>query len=142
MSYEEKGVWVYLVAGVISYGVYLALVLGQATTVPLAETDYAVPLLASIGISIGLSIVGRILLEIVKPSESYRSDDRDRAIDRLGDARGQWALIAAALGALVLALLDAPTFWIANVVYLGFVLSGILAFVAKSVMYRRGLPTW
>ena len=138
MSYEEKGVWVYLVAGVIAYGIYLALVLGQATTVPLAETDYAVPLLASIGISIGLSIVGRIALEIVKPSENYRSDDRDRAIDRLGDARGQWALVAAALGALVLALLDAPTFWIANVVYLGFHLWAVLGSVLRLVAYRRG----
>ena len=31
-------------------------------------------------------------------------------------------------------------FWIANAVYLGFVLSAVVGSVAKVVAYRRGLP--
>ena len=34
------------------------------------------------------------------------------------------------------------TFWIANVIYLGFVLSGIVASIAKLVAYRRGFQSW
>lgn len=136
MSYEEKGVWVYLVSGVLAYGLYLVLLLGQG--VPLAETEYVIPLLVSIGASIGLAIVGRIVLEIAKPSENHRSDARDREIDRFGDHRGQWFLIAGALGALVLALIDAPTFWIANSIYLGFHAWATFGSVLKLVAYRRG----
>jgi hypothetical protein len=33
-------------------------------------------------------------------------------------------------------------FWIANVVYLCFVLSSVLASTAKIIAYRRGLPRW
>ena len=136
MSYEEKGVWVYLVSGAFAYGLYLALLLGQG--VALVDTDYVVPLLVSIGISIGLSIVGRIALEIAKPSDNYRKDERDREIDRFGDHRGQWFLVAGAVGALVLALVDADTFWIANAIYLGFWLWAAVGSVLKLVAYRRG----
>ena len=136
MSYEEKGVWVYLVSGALAYGLYVVLLLGQG--VALVETDYVVPLLVSIGISIGLAIVGRIVLEIAKPSDNYRRDERDREIDRFGDRRGQWFLVAGALGALVLALVDADTFWIANAIYLGFWLWAAVGSVLKLVAYRRG----
>ena len=33
-------------------------------------------------------------------------------------------------------------FWIANVLYLCFVLSVVLGSVTKVVVYRRGLPLW
>ncbi|MGV8884205.1 MAG: hypothetical protein ACOH1T_01275 [Microbacteriaceae bacterium] len=138
MTYEQRGVWVYLVSGIISYGAYLVIVLGQAATAPLAETHYVVPLLSAIGVSIALAVVGRIALEIAKPSDSHRKDDRDRAIDRIGDYRAQWFIIAGALAALVLALLDADTFWIANAVYLSFVLWAVVGSVIKLLAYGRG----
>lgn len=138
MSYEEKGVWVYLVAGLGSYAVYLVIVLGQAARMPLVETAYVVPLLATIGLSMALAIVGRIVLEMVRPSDNYRRDDRDRAIHRLGEYRGQWFLVAGALGALVLALIDSETFWIANIIYLSFHLSALTGSILKLVSYRRG----
>ena len=47
-----------------------------------------------------------------------------------------------ALAAMLMAMFEFDTFWIANVIYLAFVLSAILSFIAKSVFYRRGLPTW
>jgi hypothetical protein len=33
-------------------------------------------------------------------------------------------------------------FWIANVIYLCFVLSAILGGIAKVVVYRRSVPQW
>ena len=47
-----------------------------------------------------------------------------------------------ALGALVLAMIEGDGFWIANTVYLCFVLSAILSSITKLVAYRRGVPTW
>jgi hypothetical protein len=55
---------------------------------------------------------------------------------------GQAFVVIGALGALVLALFDVDGFWIANVIYLCFVLSAILSSIAKIVAYRSGMPRW
>ena len=65
------------------------------------------PMLWVIGGAIVASIVGRILVEIVSPSESTRGDIRDKEIDRLGERVGSSFVVIGALGALVLAMLDA-----------------------------------
>jgi hypothetical protein len=39
-------------------------------------------------------------------------------------------------------MIEADWFWIANLIYLCFVLSGILSWIVKAVAYRRGLPEW
>ncbi len=139
MTYEQKGTAVYLVVVLATYGVYLALVLGQFATTPVTEIDYVGPLLWTIGASIVAAIVLRILVEIVRPSESQREDARDRDIRRTADRLGAWPLIAGALGALVLAMLQAPHFWIANAIYLGFALQAVVTSVIALSLYRRGI---
>ena len=143
MSYEEKGTWVYLVIAVVGYTVYLALVLPQLLGgVPVGDVDYVPVMLWTIGGAIVASIIARIVIEIIVPSESYKSDVRDKEIDRLGERVGSVFVVVGALGALVLAFVDADTFWIANVIYVCFVLSAILSSVTKLIVYRRGMPTW
>ena len=39
-------------------------------------------------------------------------------------------------------MLEVDWFWIANALYLGFVLSALLGSVTKIGLYRRGLPPW
>jgi hypothetical protein len=41
-----------------------------------------------------------------------------------------------------MAVADWSPFWIANVIYLGFVLSAVVGGVAKVVVYRAGVPQW
>lgn len=143
MSYEEKGVWVFLVIAVAGYGVYLGIVLPQLVAgVSVDELEYAPVMLWAIGGAIVAAIVGRILVEIVSPSGSTRGDVRDREIDRLGERVGNSFIVIGGVGALVLALFEAHWFWIANVLYLGFVLAAILASITKIVAYRKGVPTW
>lgn len=143
MSYEEKGTWVYLAVSIAGYGVYLSLVLPQlASGVAVESVDYVAPMLWTIGGAIVAAIVGRILVEIVFPSESTKGDVRDREIDRLGTRVGGSFVVIGALGALVLSMLEADWFWIANVVYLCFVLSALLESITRLVAYRRGVPTW
>ena len=140
MTYEEKGTWVYLV---VSLGVYLAYViyiLGQG--VPLPETNWVWPLVISVGAAIVAAIVLRIVVEIITPSDNYRSDVRDKSISRQGDAAGNAFVIAGALGALVLALFAADWFWIANVIYLGFVLSALLSSIVRIALYRGAMQPW
>ena len=143
MSYEEKGTWVYLVIAVVGYTVYLSLLLPQLIGgVPVADVDYVPIMLWTIGGAIVVTIVLRILVEIVFPSESTKGDVRDKEIDRLGERVGNSFVVIGALGALVLAMLEADWFWIANVIYLCFVLSALLESITRLVAYRRGVPTW
>ncbi|HEU4756372.1 MAG TPA: hypothetical protein VFS72_06905 [Agromyces sp.] len=143
MSYEEKGTWVYLAVSVAGSGVYLSLLLPQlASGVAVEDVDYVAPMLWTIGGAIVAAIVGRILVEIVFPSESTKGDVRDREIDRLGTRVGGSFVVIGALGALVLSMLEVDWFWIANVVYLCFVLSALLESITRLVAYRRGVPTW
>lgn len=139
MTYEEKGVWVYIVVVLGTYGTYAGIVLSQLGSTPITEIEYGAPLLWSIGASIAAAIVLRILVEIVAPSEKQRADSRDKEIERLGEYLGMGGLIAGALGGLLLALVQAEYFWIANAIYLGFVLSAVISSVAKIVLYRRGI---
>ncbi|WP_454042122.1 hypothetical protein [Cellulosimicrobium sp. Marseille-Q8652] len=138
MSYEEKGTWVYLVVSVVVYAAYVGVILSRADGGPVADVAYVAPLLWSIGAAIVAGIVVRIVVEIVRPSESYRSDERDRELARLGVTVGWWGVVGGSLAALALALVEADHFWIANAVYLGFVLSAVLSSVTTIVAYRRG----
>ena len=138
MSYEEKGQFVYLAATTIAYTAYVVLVLGQAGTTPLTEVDYQPILLWTIGGAIVGSIVGRMAIEMVRPSDSYREDVRDRDIGRFGEYVAGIVMGIGMIGPFVLALVEAHHFWIANAIYLVFVLQAIVGAVIKLVAYRRG----
>jgi hypothetical protein len=138
MSYEEKGQFVYLAATTIAYTAYVVLVLGQAGTTPLTEVDYQPILLWTIGGAIVGSIIGRMAIEMVRPSDSYREDVRDRDIGRFGEYVAGIVMGIGMIGPFVLALVEAHHFWIANAIYLVFVLQAIVGAVIKLVAYRRG----
>lgn len=74
-----------------------------------------------------------------RPSpDPYLTDDRDREIDRIATVRTFLVLVAGALAALGMALAEWPHFWIANVIYLAFVLQAVSSAIVKLVAYRRG----
>jgi len=96
-------------------------------------------LLWTTGASIAASIVGRVLVETARPSDSRRSDVRDKEIYRFGEYASRWFVVAGAAAALAMAMARWDYFWIANVIYLGFVLWAIAGSVVKLLAYRRGL---
>lgn len=119
------------------YFAYVTIVLGRAA-VPITATSYQAPLLWSIVATVVAVVLVRIFVEVVTPSESHRADNRDREIDHLGIVRTWWFLTAGAIAALLMALAEWPHFWIANVLYLGFVLQAVTGSVVKVIAYRRG----
>lgn len=140
MAIEEKRAWIMLVVAVCGYGVYLGLVLTRSG--PLAEVDYAGTLLWTVGGGIVAGIVLHILAAAFTSRADNRTDQRDREIGRFGDQVGQAFVVLGGVGALLLALVEAAHFWIANALYLGFVLSAVLGSAAKVVAYRRGFQAW
>ncbi|MCU1549757.1 MAG: hypothetical protein JWR36_317 [Glaciihabitans sp.] len=141
MSSEEKTAWIGLVLAIGTYAVYAGIILSQGLATPLADVPYISTLLWTIGVSIVGSIIVQIAVSIVT-RDTGKKDRRDKEIYRFGEYFGRWFLIVAALGAMVMAMAEWPYFWIANVIYLGFVLSTVLASVLKIVAYRRGIQSW
>jgi hypothetical protein len=141
--YEERNTWATLIATVITVPIYIVIVLTSARGGPLVEVEW-VPIMLW---TMGASIVGAILISIVwgilagmrDPSEVGTSDQRDRDISRFGGRIGYGVLVAAALGALVLSMVEADWFWIGNALFLGFALSTFAGDVARVVAYRRGI---
>ncbi len=139
MSYEEKGTWVYLVTSAGAYAVYLVVIIGRMLSTPVGEVPYVAVLLWATGASIVASIVGRTLVETARPTESRRTDVRDREIYRFGEYASRWFIVAGAGAALFMAMARWDYFWIANVIYLGFALWAVVGSAVKLVAYRRGL---
>ena len=132
-----------LVVTIGAYAVYLSLVLGGSSDLPLADRPYAIPMLWTIGGAIVANVVLVIVVAIVRgiinrrPEKDHTSH-LDRESHRFGALVTHSFIFIAGVGALVLAMVQAPYFWIANALYLGFVLSAILASITKIVAYRRG----
>jgi hypothetical protein len=142
MTSEEKSAWVMLVVAACAYGVYVAVILAGAARSPLAEVPYAAAMLWTIGGAIVANIVLNTLAGIGSPKSAAKKDQRDREIYHFGEYVGGAFVVIGGVATLIMAMLELPYFWIANVVYLTFVLSAILSSVAKVVVYRRGLPAW
>ena len=142
MSALEKRAWIRLGTAIAAYATYLAHILIRDDGGQLAEVSYVPALLWTIGGAIVASIVLDILVSIASPRETGRADQRDREIGRFGDTVGQSFVVIGGVAALLMALLQLPYFWIANAVYLAFVLSAVLGGIARLVAYRRGLPQW
>jgi hypothetical protein len=141
MSYLEKDTWAFGVIAVLGYGIYLAVVLSRADGGPLTEVAYAGPLLCTIGGAIVAGILAGMVLGASTRDRAV-TDEREREISRMGERVGQSFLVLGGLGGLVLALLEADPFWIANVLYLGFVLSAVVSSAAQITTIRGGDGPW
>ena len=143
MSFEEKSAWIMGVLAAATYGVYLAVVLGLAGTMPLTEVPYVAPLLWTVGASIAASIVLHIVIRALsrprtparRTSGTRRSTASASTSASPSSSSGPWRRCSWPWP-------SSDHFWIANVIYLAFVLSAILGSVAKIVAYRRGFQPW
>ena len=143
MVYQERNTWATLIATVITVPIYIVIVLVQADGGPLTEVEW-VPILLW---TMGASIVGAIVISILwgifagmrDPAGVGVSDQRDRDISRLGNRLGYGVLVAFALVALVLSMVEADWFWIGNALFFGFALATLVGDIARVVAYRRGM---
>jgi hypothetical protein len=136
MSYEEKGVWVALVVNVAVTCGYVAVMIGEVGG---AEGPWVATMLWAIGIAIIATIVVRIVVEMVRPSDSCQSDDRDKDVNRHGEYVAGLVLGIAMTVPLALTLAEASHFWIGNAMYAAFVVSAAVGATIKLVGYRRGV---
>jgi hypothetical protein len=139
MSYEERGVWAQLLAFAGAYVAYLAIVVPRLFHTPAAQVSYLPPLLVTTLAAVVIATAARSALEVARPSDSSKADVRDRDIKRFGEHASRWCLIGGATAGLVGANAHWDYFWIANAIWHGLALSGVVDGVLRVVAYRRGL---
>lgn len=149
MSFEEKLTWVNTVTTVAVVAVYAWIVGGQVSTTAVTQIAYQKPMLIAVGAIIALTIVGAILMAIVTAigaeitgegsvDEIDRKDERDVDINRRGEVFGYYVVSAFMLAVLGITMLEYPHFWIANLMFAGFIAAGLTTAVVKLTAYRRG----
>ncbi|MCX6433390.1 MAG: hypothetical protein NTX29_11570 [Actinobacteria bacterium] len=141
MSYQEKNQWVFGAVTVLSFAVYALIILSRAQDVPLVQVAYAWPMVWTVIAAILANIILMIIVSIATRDRGQK-DERDQEINRRGEQIGMSMVVVGSVGALIMSMLELEYFWIANVIYVCFVLSAILGTVAKLVAYRRGFVGW
>jgi len=142
MSFREKSAWIMAVVTCGAYVAYLAILFGRAENTPLTEVSYVFTLLWTMGAVLVSTIVAHIVVGVTSPKDIEKKDQRDREIYRHGEYIGQYVVVIGAVSALGLSMAELDHFWIANVIYLAFVLSTLVGSAAKIVAYRRGFQQW
>lgn len=148
MTAEERSVWVYLIAVVATFIVYLAIMVPRLLSQPLDEVSWKAPLIGVMIASVISTILGSILGAIggaiglairgIDPTGQLESDARDKDIARLGALRGAGAASAGLLAALVLALFEVDHIWIANAVFVAGTVGALVETTTKIRAYRGG----
>jgi len=149
MPFEEKMTWVSGLAMIVVPLVYFVVMIGRLQSTPAADIAYQVPLIVAMVASVVLVIIGAIVMAIGtsisatirgrKPEDEIdRKDERDKTISRRGDLIGYYVASAGMVGVLILTMLETDYFWIANALYLSFVVAMAVSKVVKLVAYRRG----
>ncbi|WP_327360396.1 MULTISPECIES: hypothetical protein [unclassified Streptomyces] len=108
----------------------------------MTRAPYAGALLWTVGLSIVASIAAHTAIAASSPKEANVKDQRDREIHRFGEYVGQSFVVIGGVAGLLLAMAEAAPFWIANAIYLAFVLSSLLSSVVKVISYRFGFHPW
>jgi hypothetical protein len=142
MSFQEKGVWTLAIVSAVTFIGYVIVIAQRAAGVPIAEVEYVWPMVIAIAAAVVIGVVVTAIVALTSPKDAGKADERDREINRRGEYIGQSLVVAGAVWALFLAMIEADYFWIANSLYLFFFLSAMVASVAKIVAYRKGFVGW
>jgi hypothetical protein len=142
VAFQEKRAWVMALVSVGAYAAYLIAVLGGRPAGELAETPYVAALVWTVVAAVVANVLLQMPLAMAAPRDAGTKDERDREINRFGEYVGQSFVVLGGVAALLLAMVEADQFWIANAIYLAFVLSALLSSAAKIAAYRWGFRPW
>ena len=123
MSFQAKSNLAMFVIIALVYGLYFAVILSWAQSTPVEDIAYQPLLVLTVVPVVVLAIIAHILLAIVRPSEAGQTDERDRLIDLRGESVGGVVLAVFAFGAILLAMVEAHQFWLAQALVAGIVVA-------------------
>jgi hypothetical protein len=142
MTFLEKSNWVTLIVAVPTLLVYVAVVVPQVASKPIAEGFWVQPMIFAIVGFVVANVLGNIVAAASNSREADKNDERDREIDHVGERVGNWLIIAGSIAALVLAMTRADHFWIANAIFVGGIAAALLSSVTKIAAYHGSFQRW
>ena len=114
----------------------------QLLSVPVTEITWVPPMVFAIVGFIVANVLGNIVAAFTNPAEVEQHDLRDQQISQYGVRIGSWLIVAGACVALVLAMLEAPYFWIGNALFIAGMAASLTSAVAKIAAYRGTFQPW
>lgn len=136
-SFEEKSVWIQLVATAAVLGAYF-LVAGRMYAVGVRHLVPYVPLFGVAVVAlVAVLVVGHVA--VVLASRPEGRDERDRLIGWRAESNSGWILAAGVILAILGMIASYDDVIIAHLLLLALLSSQVTAFVLQLVYYRRGL---
>lgn len=136
-SFEERSVWVQLVALGLGLGGYFAAAGPMLARGVMEMAPYIAVFAMSLVLLVGVMIAGHVIAAFFGGTEE--EDERDRLIGWKAEARSSWVLGAGvfiAIGALVFSV---EAVWVANGLLLSLFASEMLKLLLQAVSYRWGV---
>lgn len=137
MSFEEKSVWVQLLATAIALIAYL-LIAGNMLASGVREMAAfgALFIVATIFLVV-LLVAGFVVAALSGRQEA--SDERDRLIAWRAEYNSSWLLATGVFGAIVCMLLGIENAWTANALIASLFAAEMIGFALRIVYYRKGM---
>lgn len=136
-SFEERSVWVQLMALVAvlgSYFVVAVLLLSKGVTTLIAFVPLVI---AAVVLLVVVLVVGHIVVAIASRPEGR--DERDRLIEWRAESGASWILGVGILAAIAGLIVSVDSVWIAHVLLLAMLVSEVAKLILQLVYYRRGM---
>lgn len=141
MTFTERYTAAGLVIGLVAFVGYWSVVVYRALTddLPLVDVAWQGPMLLTLAIGGGLYAIVFLTLWLRVRREPH-TDVRDQEIERYAQTAGGGITGLAVLVALIMLALDAPTFWTANVLFVGSFLGSLASGGVTLSAYKEGMP--
>ncbi len=139
MPFHQKSAITMAAILVIVYGSYFAAMGRWLTVSPPEDIPYQPFLIAAtIPLAI-LAAFSHVVLALINPGEANVFDERDRRITLRGEQVGGYVLATGVFLGIVLAMVEAPYFFVANSLLLAWVLAQVSEYLTSTVLYQRGI---
>ncbi len=138
MAFQEKSSLVMTAILAVVYGIYFALVGSRMAETPVDEIVYQPLLIVAVIPLVILAVVSHIVLALTNLKQANDHDERDRLISLRGEQLGGYVLAVGVFVGLVLAMAEAPYFFVAHALLAGWVLAELSAGGMRILLYRRG----
>lgn len=136
-SFEEKSVWIQLVAMVATLGCYFA-VAARMLSQGIEALPAFVPLFtAAVVLMVMVLVAGYVAVAIASRPEGR--DERDRLIGWRAESNASWIVGVGVLTAIAGLVFSVDTVWIAHWLLLSLFISAVVKYVLQLVYYRRGM---
>jgi hypothetical protein len=136
-SFEEKSVWIQLLATASVLGAYFVAA-GRMYSVGVRHLVPYAPLFAVAVVAlVAVLVVGHVVVAIASRPEGR--DERDRLIGWRAESRSGWILATGVILSIMGMIASYDDVVIAHLLLLSLLVSQVTAFVLQLVYYRRGL---